>query len=135
MTPWRYLLGSALLLASSSVATHASADPTRWLGTRFDLPLLMQPSRVLSTPLLVLAPQPAPGSSWPTAASSWPTAATSGTRFQASASELSPSDAQLAALLARRPTLEYTPRDSSLTLSLEPGSPCTGACFKLAGWF
>jgi hypothetical protein len=46
----------------------------------------------------------------------------------------SPSEAQLAALLTQRPALEYWPRDS-LKLSLEPGSPCTGACLKVVGSF
>src|SRR6187399_2482570 len=94
-----YGVGSALLLALSLATTPARAEPTRWLGLALDMPSLAQSSRLMSSPPLALAPRP-----------------------------VSATDAQLAALMATRPALEYTPRDSSLTLSLEPGSYCTGAC-------
>jgi len=123
-----YGVGSALLLALSLATTPARAEPTRWLGLALDGPWLSQYSRMISSPLLVLAPQPARG--W------WPDQKASTSSLPSSGYELvSPTDAQLAALMARRPALEYTPRDSSLTLSLEPGSHCTGACLKLVGSF
>jgi hypothetical protein len=94
-----------LVLALLLVATSANADPIQRLSLRFDQLALTRPS--LAIPLSLGTAEPL----------------------------RSPTEARLAALLAQRPALEYSALDSSLTVSLEPGSPCTGACLKLIGWF
>ncbi len=98
-------LGCATLIAGILTSVSASAESPHLLRLPFDLASLA----------------PAPHSSLMLGA--------------ATPQLQSPSDAQLAALLSQRPALEYSPRDSSLKLSLEPGSPCTGACLKLMGRF
>ena len=97
-------LGASLLMVLSLSTATASAEPTQWLWLRLE-PALARPPKTLLAPPLV-APQLL----------------------------LSPTDAQLAALMAQRPALQYSPSDSSVTLSLEPGS-CTGACLKVVGSF
>lgn len=42
---------------------------------------------------------------------------------------------RLVTLYDSRPKLEYRLRGAALSLSLEPGSSCTGACLTLAGSF
>lgn len=42
---------------------------------------------------------------------------------------------RLVTLYDNRPKLEYRVRGAALSLSLEPGSSCTGACLTLAGSF
>ncbi len=43
---------------------------------------------------------------------------------------------QLAAFFNEgRPRLEYRLQGAQLSVALEPGAPCTGACLTLAGWF
>lgn len=34
-----------------------------------------------------------------------------------------------------RPRFAYKLRGDMLSIALEPGSPCTGACLTLVGWF
>lgn len=42
---------------------------------------------------------------------------------------------RLVTLYDNRPKLEYKLKGAALSLSLEPGSSCTGACLTLAGSF
>ena len=106
LTKLAHRLPVTLLLATTSFTAPAGADPMLRLDLRFERAAASALTPAFSRQLMTPTPQ-----------------------------LVSPSDARLAALMAQRPSLEYTPRDSSLTLALEPGSPCTGACFKLVGWF
>ena len=105
------------VFALGFMTTPARAD-LPWSSSRFALPLLEQPSFVDPTWLPRLTIRPA------TAPLELPRVSPSAT-----------ANTELATLMMRRPSLGYTPRDWALTLSLEPGAPCTGACLKLAGWF